>query len=126
MLDPADHVRAGPEDLRSVAGEVIAVADEAHHDVRKLDRAQDAVNGAQCAFDNRVRRAHSSGIYLYNKEIQGRNAGELLPMITDQPGLQFRDQRCLASLLTAQMRLAETCGNRQSRSVRRTGDCRGE
>ncbi|MFC5102233.1 hypothetical protein [Kibdelosporangium philippinense] len=51
MSGPADHVRVRPEDLRSVADEVIAGADEAHHDVRKLGRTH-ALNGAQRAFDS--------------------------------------------------------------------------
>ncbi|MCE7009962.1 hypothetical protein LWC34_45225 [Kibdelosporangium philippinense] len=57
MPAPNDHLRVTPEDLRSVADEIVDVADEAHHDARKLGGAQDAMNGAPRAFDSP--RAHA-------------------------------------------------------------------
>ena len=57
MPKPDDHVRVTPDELRSIAGEIVDVADEAHHDARRLGGAQDALNGAPHAFDSP--RAHA-------------------------------------------------------------------
>ncbi|MCE7010012.1 hypothetical protein LWC34_45480 [Kibdelosporangium philippinense] len=57
MTGPSDHVRVNPNDLRAVADEIVDVADNAHHDARKLGGAQDALNGAPPTFDSP--RAHA-------------------------------------------------------------------
>jgi hypothetical protein len=57
MPEPASHVQVTPDALRSTAGEIVKVADEAHHDARKLGGTQDALNGAPHAFDSP--RAHA-------------------------------------------------------------------
>jgi hypothetical protein len=57
MPAPDDHLRVTPDALRAVAGEILHVADEAHHDARKLGGAQDALNNAPHALDSP--RAHA-------------------------------------------------------------------
>jgi hypothetical protein len=57
MSEPADHLLVRPDDLRSVAGEIVSVADQAHHDARRMGGAQDALNGAPPVFDSP--RAHA-------------------------------------------------------------------
>jgi hypothetical protein len=50
-------MRVTPDELRSAAGEIVTVADEAHHDARTLGGAQDSLNGAPHTFDSP--RAHA-------------------------------------------------------------------
>jgi hypothetical protein len=52
-----EQVQVTPSELRTVAGEIVKVADEAHHDARRMGGAQDALNGAPQAFDSP--RAHA-------------------------------------------------------------------
>lgn len=47
-----DHVEVTPGDLRTVAGEIIDTADEAHRHARILGGAQDGLNGAPPGLDS--------------------------------------------------------------------------
>jgi uncharacterized protein YukE len=57
MPEPADHVRVTPDELRTVAHEILDVVDAAHHHARLLGGAQDGLNAAPPGLDSA--RAHA-------------------------------------------------------------------
>jgi uncharacterized protein YukE len=57
MPGPDDHVQVTPDALRTVAHEILDLADRAHQHARQLGGAQDGLNGAPPGLDSA--RAHA-------------------------------------------------------------------